>query len=353
MIKSIHIENFQSHANTELEFSPGVNVIVGTSDSGKTAIIRALRWVRWNRPSGDSFRSKWGGSTSVLVECEEAKVSRIKDKSDKFLLCPKGRDEMEFKAFGTNVPEEIVALLNLDEINLQSQHDAPFLISETPGAVAAHFNKVAHLDKIDTATSKINGWLRGLKSDIEHTETDIESEKIKLEAFTNLDKFEAELEVLEALAADLTNLKNRKEALQKDIKKLQTLQVDIITLEDFIIHEPLIDAILDLITKRDEERKQYGDLLKVVKKLAEIKEDEEAINHLLEAEPLIDDMIDKSAQVKALQLDYSKLKSLIKQIGQCQSDISTTETNLKESEELFHTQMGDVCILCDQPIKKK
>ena len=353
MIKSIHIQNFQSHANTKLEFSPGVNVIVGTSDSGKTAIIRALRWVRWNRPSGDAFRSKWGGGTSVLVECEEAEVSRIKDKSDKFLLRPKGRDEMEFKAFGTNVPEEIVALLNLDEINLQSQHDAPFLISDTPGAVAAHFNKVAHLDKIDIATSKINGWIRGLKSDIEHTEADIESEKEKLQAFDHLDKFEAELEVLESMSSDLSVLRNKQEALRKDTIKYRTLADSISKYEDFVLEEPLVDATLVLISNRDEIRNQYSALIKVVKKLTEIKQDEDAINHLLEAESLVDDLIDKFAQVKVIQSDYSKLKSLIKQINQCQSDISTTETNIKESEERFHNEIGDICPLCDQPIKKK
>jgi len=36
MIESAQIKNFQSHRNTELTFDPGVNVIIGSSDSGKT-----------------------------------------------------------------------------------------------------------------------------------------------------------------------------------------------------------------------------------------------------------------------------------------------------------------------------
>ena len=46
-IKLVYIEivNFQSHANTKLNFDEGVNVIIGPSDSGKTAVIRAMKWI--------------------------------------------------------------------------------------------------------------------------------------------------------------------------------------------------------------------------------------------------------------------------------------------------------------------
>lgn len=50
-IKSIIIKNFQSHANTELELCDGVNVILGNSDVGKTAILRALGWIFLDRKS--------------------------------------------------------------------------------------------------------------------------------------------------------------------------------------------------------------------------------------------------------------------------------------------------------------
>lgn len=54
-ISRIEIVNFQSHSYTDLYLSDGVNVIVGPSDSGKTAIIRAIKWVLFNEPSGSSF----------------------------------------------------------------------------------------------------------------------------------------------------------------------------------------------------------------------------------------------------------------------------------------------------------
>ena len=38
----IKLKNFQSIGKAELLFEPGVNLIVGQSNSGKTAILRAI-----------------------------------------------------------------------------------------------------------------------------------------------------------------------------------------------------------------------------------------------------------------------------------------------------------------------
>ena len=59
MISGLLLKNFQSHKKTILHFHPGVNAIIGKSNSGKTAILRALYWIIYNRPSGISFVSFW------------------------------------------------------------------------------------------------------------------------------------------------------------------------------------------------------------------------------------------------------------------------------------------------------
>ncbi len=44
-IKSLELINFQSHKQTLLDFSDGLNVIIGESDNGKTSIMRAFRFI--------------------------------------------------------------------------------------------------------------------------------------------------------------------------------------------------------------------------------------------------------------------------------------------------------------------
>ena len=50
-LKRVRLENFQSHKNSIIDFDRGLNVIVGPSDSGKSAIIRAIKWALYNETS--------------------------------------------------------------------------------------------------------------------------------------------------------------------------------------------------------------------------------------------------------------------------------------------------------------
>ena len=54
-IQEVTIEGYQSHTNSTFRLSPGLTVITGPSDAGKTAIIRALRWFAFNEPTGEAF----------------------------------------------------------------------------------------------------------------------------------------------------------------------------------------------------------------------------------------------------------------------------------------------------------
>ena len=54
-IQEVTIEGYQSHTNSTFCLSPGLTVITGPSDAGKTAIIRALLWFACNAPTGEAF----------------------------------------------------------------------------------------------------------------------------------------------------------------------------------------------------------------------------------------------------------------------------------------------------------
>jgi exonuclease SbcC len=62
-IKKVTLKNFQSYSDHTVEFTSGLNVLEGTSDSGKSAILRAISFVLHNSPRKDSFiqeeQQKW------------------------------------------------------------------------------------------------------------------------------------------------------------------------------------------------------------------------------------------------------------------------------------------------------
>src|SRR6185312_5624229 len=76
-IRNLRIENFQSHEVTEMAFDDGLNVIVGASDQGKSAVIRALRWLLFNEPRGSDFMRVGANNSRVTVELADgARVTR-------------------------------------------------------------------------------------------------------------------------------------------------------------------------------------------------------------------------------------------------------------------------------------
>jgi len=157
MISSLQILNFQSHKKTHIEFSPGINAIIGASDHGKSAILRALLWVVYNRPMGDGYVSSWAKDkkgkllkeTSVVVQKGEKSLARIRTKD--FNGYVSGEDR--FEALRSEVPAVVKSFFNLTGVNIQRQHDPAFLLSSGGIEVAKFFNEIIKLDQIDKTLS--------------------------------------------------------------------------------------------------------------------------------------------------------------------------------------------------------
>jgi len=176
MIKSVNIFNFQSHRKTKLFFNPFVNVIEGESLNGKTAIIRAIRWVLFNRPLGFNFHSNFAKEkyTSVEIEFDDGTVELIKDKNKSYYVL-NGDYENTYQAMKGNLPDKIKSLMNVDEINIQRQLDSPFLITGSAGEIARMINNITNLEKVDL-------WVSDLTSDINSENRLLELKKLELES---------------------------------------------------------------------------------------------------------------------------------------------------------------------------
>lgn len=188
-LKSVSLINFQSWENQKIEFDPKFNAIIGNSDSGKSAIERAIRWVVENRPSGDEFVSwfaKEGEKTSVKLQFEDAFVIRRKIKSKNFYIT----NEQTFEAFKTEVPEEVKNILNMQEYNIQSQHKKYFLLQDSPGERAKILNNAVGLNIIDDLFDYLNSRSLKINRTLKQCQENITSTKEKLKKYENLDEVE-------------------------------------------------------------------------------------------------------------------------------------------------------------------
>ena len=350
MIHSLKLQNFQSHKQSNLEFDPGVNVIIGPSDSGKTSFIRALRWLVWNRPSGDAFRSTWGGSTHVIVKIDQDEITRLKNNTEQGYILRTG-DEVKthFKAIGTDVPEEIIQALNLNEINLQSQMDSPFLLSNSPGEVAKHFNRVAHLDQIDEGLSKVQKWIRAIEQDISSDDKQLIQLTEDLIKFEHLEKFEVDVEVLEGMESQMIQQINSKRVLDK-------LCVDLNVVKGLIEEQgkiteagPLVDSILDLYEERQVTEYRSEALDGVLFQVEEIEKELEKESKIIGAEKEVNKLLSLFQDKTEERDNRSLLQKLIERILYITEEQITAENRSKRLQTEFNAVFPDVCPLCGKP----
>lgn len=163
-IEKVILKNFQSHKYTEVNFNKGLNVILGNSDSGKTSILRGIKWALYNLPDGDSFITQGEKECSVkVIFNNKVVVTRIKSSSkNQYILSKPGEEDMVFSGFGRNVvPLEIVEATGMKQvsidrrkdaiINISEQLEGPFLLNETPSVRAGAIGRLTGVNILDDA----------------------------------------------------------------------------------------------------------------------------------------------------------------------------------------------------------
>lgn len=232
MIKSIILHNFQSHKDTRIELSTGVNVFKGTSHHGKSSIIRGLRWLLQNRPQGDGFVSwfaKPKDKTDVAVDLSDG-FSVVRSKSNgvnEYLLWNvSGRVPREeaYKALRSEVPEPVQQALNMSSINLQEQREMWFLLELSSGEVARQLNEYVGLSVLDESQKRVNSIATKAKADSAEFERKIQVTTEKITKLRWLRKAKQELDRVQELAAELDVVEQRLNDLQYIDAEMQRLE---------------------------------------------------------------------------------------------------------------------------------
>lgn len=348
MIKSIALTNFQSHEDTTLALAPGVNAIVGPSDSGKTAIIRAINWVINNRPGGEGFRSRWGGDTEVNITVDETMVSRIRGKENLYVLAHHGAvDHTGFKAFGQGIPPEVTNALHMSPVNLQTQMDPPFMLSNSPGEVARYLNRVADLEVIDSSLASIASTLRAESLEITTVEGQIGMQEESLAAYAWLPEAEGRAEVLRGLESGLKDKQAKKAELAALIPeatdanaKMKRADKFLNAFEQTFKH---LDATREMVYENAADEARLKALIADIRKTKGILSEAEHVAQFEENVLNLDtrNTVNQERAAKANAFD-----ALIEQADKAQDAFEDIETELATAQREFKKLMPKTCPLC-------
>lgn len=250
MLEKIKIKNFQSHVDTEMTLDPGINAITGSSDVGKSSIFRAINWLWLNRPIGSAFinNSANGKPAEVSLKLDGTVITRTKSKSrNEYHL-----DEKAFKVVSSNVPEEITALLNLNDISVQGQHDAYFLLQSSPGEVAKKLNKVAGFEIIDAITKSVKSTITKNTTDSNYTQEHNKELENAIEKYEHLDDVEKQLRSIQTDTNKYDTTKKTYTNIATILDDINDVSGALETLDDWLGIESFINPIfVDASTMHD------------------------------------------------------------------------------------------------------
>lgn len=353
------IENFQSHSFTELAFHPGLNVFVGPSDSGKSAILRALRWVLFNNPRGTEMIRDGANRAQVTLELTDGtKIIRTRGKSiNRYTLCQPDQEELVLEGFGSDVPKEILDAhgirpirLEKQEIFLQvgSQLEGPFLLSESGGTKAKVIGMISGAQLIDQAIKGTGTDRNQLQTRTRFLEEQKQAYETKLTPYEPLEELGEQLDHLESRYQKLADQERRLQSL----RELQVLYAEIKQEQATEKSKWVsLQRIVELEVPVLEMEKKGGKYVHLYRLASDYKENRFAIqtqkqilsdtNQVADSQDKLDKVIQKSELYMKLQQVYTAYCSLQKELTHYQqilertSQVSGLETRIQASFDSY------------------
>jgi len=399
MLQSIRL-TLQSHADTKVEFHPGVNYIIGKSRQGKTAIFRGIVKLGWNSPIRGMER--WihkhdpRNTTRVEVKTTDGHATAWEGTSPQRYIV----DGDELSGFGQGVPQAVTDALNLGELNISGQHDRPFLLFDTPGEVARTLNRVVHLDAIDKALAAHMSDKRHNDQETKAREGQLSELRQQEAGFPDLDAGAEFLDLLEAQEREMARKKTMGEGLERlqgqliwlratlahaqvavtvpqrlaclsglestmesrhnKLKSLISIQDQLCTIKSDMAHACIpkrVPGRLVILTGLQSDMESKSDALRGLTTISDhlqtIRFGLSLLTPGLAKDAQVSECLAKNNLIQAKKKHLSRLTLLTEQITISRQGLIEKQAIIREREAELKQEFGDQCPLCGQEIKWK
>jgi len=355
LIKELRLENFQCWKKQIFVFSPGLNVIIGKSGTGKSAaFLKAPKLLATNQPSGDEFISNWvkRGENMVVEALLEDNIAVFREKGKSTNLYGIGyedgsQEDQEFTAFGKGkVPEEITKILRLDPINIQGQLDGPFMLNMSPGDVARELNRACKLEGIDRGISNSGKRVRGLEQKVKSISGQIDGLKDRVEELSWIEEVEPKIVKLEkkeeerrVLTIQHNNLKNIIVTLLKEQRNIDQCKV-------ILKAKPKVTSLLNKQKEMDKLIRKATSLNGIIKTFKQAQDTIKEKEDLLKASPKLKKLITLNIEKERLEYEKERLDKAIRTTKAHKEMYQSKRKERDRLEKEFHETMPDICPLC-------
>lgn len=338
-LDKLTIENFMCYDSIEVDFSKGTTAFIGRSGNGKSTILRAIKWLYYDEPSGSDFIQTGQTRATVTGEFSNGyKLTRSRTNSSTgtyIITDPKG-NKKTLKNFSHDFPVEVlnvhqtpkVDLFNNgpEDLSFSNQLDQHFLITTSGGNIATAIGNLAHTNSIDKAIKEVKRKISNQNSEVKGFQKRIDEKKEELENFETLDNLQKNIDILDRL---MNEKKNYEETIEDNHNLIDSIAESIDLIDE--LKEKLSNIPnLDLIVKKHEESidkfKRLSQLNKIESNIKTSKKDIKLFKEKLDSIPKLGIIQHNLSQAKGLN---NKLKTLT----DCKTNINKATKLIKVNKE--------------------
>ena len=343
-LKVLKLQNWQKHKDLTLEFGPNVNVITGATGTGKSCVRRAIAWLFFNlNIKEEDLRTEGEKTTTVIGVFDNGiEIERVRAKTiNRYILRLPGQEEQVFDSFGKTIPEEIINIIQMSEIdiendslnlNIAEQLSLPFLLDKPASFRAKLFNKLTGNELLDSLFKILNKESLKVSRDLKDTE--LLSEK--------------QQEDLATYSITYKECKKKLISVQEEYEKIK---------EKEEIYQHLLELSEKLKTNKDAEKKvqERSKEIKIIaeKELTKLRDKATLVHKLQEINSQLN-ILDKNIkdlennQVKIPKVNFDKLKEkcqCVKSLTEMRDKLSNIDSSIQLSEKSIQEFVQNQTIL--------
>lgn len=354
MIDSIHLFNFKSYSDYTFNFHPGINLFVGSTNTGKSSVVfRALCWIKDNRPLGRAVISYWNRDkkgdpidpSKVGLVIDGKKILRVRKPGKNFYRF----NGITYSALKGNVPDTIKDFLNISDINIQKQKEEPFLISFSAEKAAKYLNSIIKLDEIDDCLTYVKCKKRKCENALKVEVKELEILQNELKSLSWLNDANELLQKVERLNKEKNDKESTLISLKESILNYEQFKESFLRFEVIVKLENIVLEINQVELELTEKEKKRDFLFDLTSRYEQAEKILKKSELFLGVENIIIDVRNIEKELEG------KRKVLVN----WNKDISSYEGNMQKVH-FIHNQIIDLkkslpklCPLCGNKIKNK
>lgn len=346
-IKKVELHNFQSHEFTEMEFDRGLNVILGNSDVGKTAILRAIKWALYNEPKGDYFIRQGEKDVSCKVTFSNGViVERLKTPSkNSYFLVDASGNEMRFEGFGIDVPKEITDVTNMYKVsldnsnnktilNIAEQLDGPLLLNDQASLRASAIGRLIGVNYVDDALRTVVRDNKRTNQEIVELIKNKEDLKKQLDEFSYIKEYKEKFEKITKIRNKIKTLQDRLELISKIKENLDKNRIELEDVSNLVEKFKSLNQLEIIIPNLENSLLKKNNFENYLNKILKTHREIDLINNNLNKLKSLDDFslrVSKISENKnslaIFENLYDKYKKNIRELSEVNKDLKNYKNN--------------------------